>query len=342
MTEGHDIYKHTELSLKAKGLYLHLARAEKEHYFTIESLVALSRDNRTSVYAGLRELENSSLLHKKTLRKDGRIHQVLYLLHTGKLNTEKLFKGILNNSTSITTNNKVIKEYNKKVSMSSLETKRLLRYWQNNITKHKTNKKTYQKGVERLERKYNHINRGKLLIKRRTRERSYGYKKISTAMRLYKKLLSDDGTLFTNELPYKVSLPVFFNFSSFIKKNYVKRTEGAGSWYMECCRGEEYCFKKYAKHTAIERLLLKKCRTKDEELLGRVAGRYIEFYSSIKNKLTLPNDTDAEYPTRFLKYLWKFVDKKFMGRKFSLYILLNKKFLDIEFIEYLQSMDWMK
>ena len=89
-------------------------------------------------------------------------------------------------------------------------------------------------------------------------------------------------------------------------------------------------------------MLLKKFPTKDEEVLSKVAQKYIAFFKRTQSKLNLPDDTDAEYATRFLKYLFKFIDYKFKTRKFKLYILLNEKFLNIEFIDYLQDMDWLK
>jgi hypothetical protein len=268
------------------------------------------------------------------------------ILNTEILNTEILYTENLNAYYTTSNNNNSINKESKdklvSVDFFGAEIKRLLSYWQNNIIKHHTSSNTYKLGKRRLERKYKHLNRNQLSIKRRKRKVSVGYKKLKVSMRLYKKLLMSSQSIFTDNLPYKVPLPDFFAFNTYIKRNYKKETEGIGSWYSECCRGEEYCFKKYAKHTVIEKLLLKKFPTNDEELLSKVAQRYLSWYKKVQSKLNLPNDADAEYATRFLKYLFKFIDYKFRSRKFKLYILLNEKFLDIEFIDYLRDMDWLK
>ena len=213
----------------------------------------------------------------------------------------------------------------------------------NNIIKHHPNQKTFLLGKKRLERKYNYLNRNQLNIKRKNKQKvSPGFRKIMVSIRLYKKLLNSKDTIFTSKLPYKVSLPEFFSFSPYIKHSYGKQIEGIGSWYGELCRGEEYCLRRYGKFNILEKKLILKYPTKDEELVSKAVQVYLEFYNKIKSKLTLPNDTDAEFPARFIKYLFKFIDHKFKSRKFKLYIILNKKFLDIEFSEYLQDMDWLK
>jgi hypothetical protein len=363
LSKSHNIFSFKNLSLKAKGLYIQLSQFKNKTRFSIDQIISLSRDNRSSIYAGLKELENKGLLYRTQIRNDrnsrlGLVVYILYpdikdsnflhteILHTELLNTEFLNTENLNvyYTTSIN-NNSNNKSNNKLVSVIFFETeiKKLLSYWQSNITKHHTFSNTYKLGKKRLERKYNHLNRNQLFIKRKGGNKaSIGYKKLRLTMRLYKKLLRSSESVFIDTLPYKVPLPDFFAFNSYIKHNYKKETEGIGSWYSECSRGEEYCFKKYAKHTIVESLLIKKFPTKDEEVLTKAAERYLGFFKTIQNKLNLPDDTDSEYATRFLKYLFKFIDHKFKNRKFKLFILLNKKFLDIEFVDYLQDMDWLK
>ena len=363
LTDKNNIINYEGLTLRAKGLYLYMSQLKNGYRFSIDEIALHSKDNQASIYSGFKELENKRFLLRFQIKKRSRIGDVVYVLYPipyikklyiKKLYTEKQYtelqyddllyteklKAYLLTSTSI--NNNSISN-NKEVSRSSFETKKLLTYWQDNIIKHRLNQKTYLQGKKRLEMKYNHLNRKQLLIKRRGKQKvSSGYKKIMIAIRLYKKLLKSSETIFTNNPPYKISLPIFFSFNSFIKNKYPKQTEGIGSWYAEMCRGEDYCFKKYSKNTIIERMIGRKYPTKDEELLSKVSQKYVEFFNRIKSKLTLPNETDAKYATRFLKYFFKFIDRKFQSRKFRLYIILNKKFLDIEFIEYLQDMDWIK
>lgn len=345
LSKGHNVFNFKKLSFKAKGLYVHLSQMKDKHYFNVDQLITTSKDNRASIYAGLKELENNNLLQRETTRKDGKIHQVLYYLYAENLNTERLKEYPSLASSNNISSSISIKDKASVLSFDTFQTEeldRLLNYWQKNITKHLLTGKTFLNGKKRLKQKYEHLNRYQLLIKRRRNKVSPGFKKLMIAMRLYKKLLRSEDTIFFSSLPYKVSLLDFFNFSPYIKRNYGSVIKGIGSWYSECSRGEEYCFNKYSRYTTLEKLLVKKYPTRDEGVIGRAAEKFASFHNLVKSDLTLPDDTDAEYPNRFLRYLFKFTDYKFRSRKFKLYFLLNDKFLDVDFTEYLQEMDWLK
>ena len=356
MSKGHNIFRHNDLSFKAKGLYLQLARYRTGKYFLLDKIIKSVKDNRTSVFSGLKELEDAGLFYRFPIRKQ-RISSYIYLLLAekdknldvkkyGPLKAEDLIPTVLLDN--IYKNNKKTSSINsnKKVSNGNFfEADELLNFWQNNFIKHHLGGKTYDSGKRLLVKKLKALNKKRLVLKTRVKGKqrhSYGYMKIKSAMLVYKKLLDSDEVNFPNKPPFKASLVEFFHFSSFMKQSYPSKLKGIGSWYSECSKGKEYCFKKYSRFNVIERMLMREYPTKDADLVMKVAERWVEFHESVKNKLNLPNSNDGEYATRFLKILWKFIERRFKGRKFKLYIILNKKFLDIEFVEFLKDMDWMK
>ena len=335
-------------------------------------LVLESKDSMKSIYAGFNELKREGYLH---LIRVGRVKKIsiVYLLYHRKIALDEkqkdqirlaVFGEVVTTSTSIYNNiiniiNKNKRSYdlpkNGKSEINHIrELKDLIKFWQKNLKHHKEDSETFNRGKEALERKYIRLNSktNRLEIKTRKKRKSFAYREILAAMEIYKNLLEAKSII--KQWPFYVGLNEFFGFNSYSQKVLFDKLTGKaaevvliGSWFNECRKGSDYCIEKYSSakyHKGIVIGLATFTNTKDlyNTQLVRAADAFYNFHTKHSGQLTLPDKLDEKYATRFLEYLFQFVNSKFGNRRFKPYIVLNHDFLNVEFKEYLQDMGWLR
>ena len=252
------------------------------------------------------------------------------------------------------------------------EINRLFEWWRKNIVKHKPGGKTYERSLKVLIRKYESLNKrsnnNHLEIRRRKpkrfeikrRNRSKGFETIMAAFRVYGEMVNDENCFPVKKPPWVINLDQFFGFTGYFKDNVLPKFKNRGfdsivSWYSECVLGREYCYNTWAEvsnpylievlnsHFFPGRDFDKaKVSSRDYSNMVLAAREFSRFYEENKSRIQTPNKLDERYEARFAKYLFKFIDHKFTTKPFKLYYILNKRFLDQEFKEYLLEMGWMK
>jgi len=249
----------------------------------------------------------------------------------------------------------------------------LINWWKENIINHKRGSKTYEKSLTVLTRKYDSLNKksngNHLEIRRRKskgleikrRKRSKGFETIMAAFRVYGEMVNDEKCFAAKKSPWVIGLDQFFGFKGYTKnkvlpKFHKRGLDSIGSWYSECVLGREYCYNTWAGWLEVLNPYLievlnshffpgrdfEKVDVEDHNLMVKVAREFSRFYEENKSKIQTPNKLDERYEARFAKYLFKFIDHKFTTKPFKLHYMLNKRFLDQEFKEYLLEMGWMK
>jgi len=83
-TINNEVFKNTNLSLRAKGLFSLIMSLPNDWDFSVMGIVALSKEGRDAVYASLGELIDSGYCHKIQRRKDGKIEKTDYFFFESK------------------------------------------------------------------------------------------------------------------------------------------------------------------------------------------------------------------------------------------------------------------
>lgn len=86
---SNNIFKNTQLSLKAKGLLSQMLSLPDDWDYTVAGLAKLSRDGRDSISSALKELENHGYLTRNRIRNaQGCIIDIEYVIYEFPLNKE--------------------------------------------------------------------------------------------------------------------------------------------------------------------------------------------------------------------------------------------------------------
>ena len=107
-----DIFKNKELSLKAKGLLCLMLSLPDDWEYSLEGLVTLSDDGRTSVSNALNELQNLCYFRREWVYENGRIKGVEYIISEEPMTDELISENMIseNQPQLSTNNNKELKE----------------------------------------------------------------------------------------------------------------------------------------------------------------------------------------------------------------------------------------
>ena len=376
-----DVLSNRNLSWKAKGIYSYLSTFDIKKNFKIDDLIGYSRENRIAAHSGVNELKAAKYLHgfafikhktgvdsylyilfgyPKSIKKEQKFALSTSLVYSQNmtrlgplLDSYKELYNIINYSIKSNSNNIGVGVYAQNMTRLKKEVGSLTRFWINNLKRHKPDSKTFLKGQEGLNKKYDSLSKRYPTIKTKKKRRSIAHSEIMVAMRTYQKLFKLEEPVLKKKWPWFVGLDEFFGFSNYSKANLFENLKGDAtfamtikSWFEECSKGLEYCQLEYGedKNPVVSKKIAARLGIEHSKKrrLFEASNAFCDFFEDNKKKLDLPNKLDEHYPARFLKYFFKFLDYNFKTRKFNPYIMLNEDFLEVDFKDFLREMGWYR